>query len=273
MLKLLDVDKSYSDNRVLCKLNLELPTAHCIGIIGKNGTGKSTILKIICGFITKFEGLCYKNFKTFSALIENPHFIDGLTGRDNIKYILNKKDADNAILLVSDFGIGDYLDRSVRRYSMGMKQKLALAITFARDSELYLLDEPFNSIDYETVTKIINIINSKRVAGKSIITVTHNMSRIQDYCNKIYQLKNGVLCANEHTVTNSLKQKSFLIKFANLNDISFAKSVIGEFSCKESYQENSIIVKAIEDDISSIIKRLADYSLIGITEIKDDNNI
>ncbi|MDR0751335.1 MAG: ABC transporter ATP-binding protein [Christensenellaceae bacterium] len=266
-IKLQNIHQSYYEKDVLVGLDLQLEKGQTIGIVGKNGAGKSTILKIIAGYISKFDGIYVQNIKTFSALIENPIFIDGLSGLENIKYILNKKEYDIAISFAQQFGLLDYIDKSVRKYSMGMKQKLAIAIVFSRDAELYLLDEPFNSIDYETATKLIDIINSKRMLGVSTIVVTHNMSRIEEYCDNIFQLKDGILKTKETMDHSEIQHKKYLLKFASVEALEFAKSILSEFAIFESEISNCIIVKSTVDNVGTILKKLADHSLIGLTEI------
>jgi ABC-type multidrug transport system ATPase subunit len=257
-----NVVKSYGDNNVLCGVNLHLSRGKTVCIIGKNGAGKSTLLKIIIGHIVKYGGTYNGADKKLSALIETPMFIDGFSGQDNLEYLLNKKQISRAIELAGQFGLSEYIDKNVRKYSNGMKQKLALAIALSRSADIYLLDEPFNSLDAETVTKTVEIINAYKNEGKSIIIVTHNMSRIDSYCDKVYQLKDGLLVSPEPSKDDSTALFNYRLKFVDKDGMTLALSLLGDFSVK-SNGAKSILVKTSKENLSIIIKRVADCGLAG----------
>ncbi|MDR3318476.1 MAG: ABC transporter ATP-binding protein [Clostridiales bacterium] len=261
ILSLRCITKSYGINNVLRGLNLDLSAGQNIGIIGKNGSGKSTLLKIIIGLITRFGGSYDRAGKKLSALIETPVFIDGLTGRDNLYYLLEKQYVSRAIELVNLFGIGEYLDKTVRKYSLGMRHKLALSIVFAVDAEVILLDEPFNSLDFDAASHVIDLINDKRISGKSIVTVTHNISRIDDYCDKVFLLKDGVL--KELSDDERIASEKYRLTFLDENGMKLALTLLGDYSV-ELNGEQSILIVVNRESLPIISKRLADCGLIGM---------
>jgi ABC-2 type transport system ATP-binding protein len=265
ILMLDNITKSYKDNNVLCGVNLNLSQGQTVCIIGKNGVGKSTLLKVIIGHIVKYSGTYNKADKKLSALIETPTFIDGFSGRDNFEYLLNKKQISRAVELAEQFGLSGYIDKNVRKYSVGMKQKLALAIVLSRPADIYLLDEPFNSLDAETVTNAIEIINNYKKEGKSIIVVTHNMSRIDSYCDKVFQLKDGLLVLNEPSKNDSTALIDYRLKFGDKDGMTLAVSLLGDFSVKRNGAK-SILVKTSEENLPVILKRIADCRLVGFEE-------
>jgi ABC-type multidrug transport system ATPase subunit len=127
------------------------------------------------------------------------------------------------------------------------------------------LDEPFNSLDTDTATNVIEIINTNNKNGKSTIIVTHNMSRIDTYCDKIFQLKDGLLIANEIAKDESTELVNYRLKFLNKDGMEAALLLLGDFTVKK-HGIKSISIKTSRENLSVIIKRIADCSLVEFTE-------
>jgi ABC-2 type transport system ATP-binding protein len=266
MFSLKNITKSFGTKDVLKGLNLDLCPGRNIAIVGRNGAGKSTLLKIIAGFIVKHGGVFERHFANVSGIIERPSFMDDYTGRDNLAYILSKCQYDKAVNFSILFGIEDSLDKHVKKYSTGMRQKLALAIALSKDADLYVLDEPFESLDYETVSIAIDNINSLRGEGKSVIVVTHNLSRIADYCDEVFLLSDGILQSSNIVKIEETYLTRYRISFANTAGKILARSRLGAFSVTEADNETDIIIKANSDKIADIIKSVADCSFRGFSE-------
>ncbi|MDR0751086.1 MAG: ATP-binding cassette domain-containing protein [Christensenellaceae bacterium] len=267
ILTLNNVFKSYSENEVLLGLSLNLNEGECVGIVGKNGSGKTTLLRIIAGLLLHFSGYVNRHGKVVSALIEAPAFINEFTGRENIEYFLPKKYQTHAISLAKSLDVNEYLDKPVRAFSQGMRQKLALSIVFARDTDIILLDEPFNSIDIESSNRIIELINNSKDKGKGIIVVTHNISKIDTYCDKVLSLESGILKLSDKT--RNIDQQKYKIQFSLEDDFLQAQTLLGEYILEaDSITKNTLTVTFLNGGLASILKKLSTCNILNIVEIK-----
>ncbi|MDR0752018.1 MAG: ABC transporter ATP-binding protein [Christensenellaceae bacterium] len=263
LLELFDIHKSYKDKVVLAGLKLLLAKNQCVGIVGRNGTGKTTMLKIISGLLTRFTGTLNTYQHTISALIDTPVFINDFTGRENIEYMLDIDLRAKAVEITNNLGITDYLDKKVKKYSQGMRQKLAIAMILSTDADIILLDEPFNSIDIESTSYIISLINQMKSQNKGIIVVTHNLTRIQTYCDQIYTLKNGILETYDKMTELNLKQ--YRIQFETEQDLLSAQSVLGEYTINIE-NNNTMLISFNNGNLPTILKRLSGSNIININE-------
>jgi ABC-type multidrug transport system ATPase subunit len=264
-----NIFKSYSKNDVLRGISLILNAGECVGIVGKNGSGKTTLLRIISGLLLHFFG-CLKTYgNIISALIETPTFINEFTGRENIKYLLDKKHQSRAIEMLKSLDVNEYLDKPTRAYSQGMRQKLALSIVFARNADIILLDEPFNSVDIQSSNRIIEILNNYKNQNKGIIVVTHNISKIDTYCDKILLLEDGILKISNKT--NDFDQQKYQIGFLSNNDFLLAQSLLSGYTLNaDKTAENTLIVTFPKGSLSIILKKLSNCNITNIIEIKTD---
>lgn len=204
ILRLEGIHKSYGNHKVLKGLNLNLYDGDVYGLIGPNGAGKSTLIKLILGLIKKnkgrvlFEGKDLNRYdikNSISATIEEPSFYEYMTGRENLniyKRLLNltDKDVEKALSFVS---MGDYADRKVGKYSMGMKQRLAIARAFISKPKVIILDEPTNGLDPNGVIELRQLIRNMREEGVTIIFCSHQLSEVQNICNRFGFLADGII--------------------------------------------------------------------------------
>ena len=197
-----NVTKEFNHTKVLEDINIEFNEGKIIGLIGRNGSGKSVLLKMLCAYYAPskgeilYDGINIINEKKFPpstrALIETPVFLPELSGFDNLKMlseiqnIITNKEIYNAIDLVN---LTNDKDKKYLFYSLGMKQKLGLAQVFMEDPKVIILDEPFNSLDNVTIDKIRKYLN-KIKKDKIIIIATHIKEDINQLCDDIYELDN-----------------------------------------------------------------------------------
>lgn len=204
ILKVEELYKSYGDYKVLKGVNLNLYEGDIYGLIGPNGAGKITLIKVILGLIKKDKGKILFNNKelgkddikdNLSATIENPAFYEYMTGRENLdiyKRLLNleDKDMDNVLSFVS---MTDHADRNVGKYSLGMKQRLAIARAFINKPKIIILDEPTNGLDPNGVIELRKLINKMREEGVTIIFCSHQLSEVGNICNRFGFLSDGII--------------------------------------------------------------------------------
>ena len=197
-----NVTKVFDHQEVIKKCSLTLTEGHIYGFIGRNGSGKSVMLKMICGFYKPSSGEVLFNHeniiknKVFApdtrAVIENPSFLPNLTGQENLKLLasIQNKISDEIIeKTLKDVNLWDEKDKKYSTYSLGMKQKLGIAQVLMEDPTVMIFDEPFNGIDEESKKKIRKLL--KKLKDKIIIIATHEKEDIERLTNVTYEIKEG----------------------------------------------------------------------------------
>ena len=155
-----------------------------MGIIGPNGIGKTTFLKLLAGFERPSKGVIVKNGKCM-ALLEQPAFYADMTGGANLEYFLRRKlKEEERRRLFFSFG-EDILNIPVKKYSMGMRQKLALCLAFLSDAELLLLDEPTNALDQEAVAAFRELVRKEK-SSRSIVIASHALEELERTADSVY---------------------------------------------------------------------------------------
>lgn len=170
MIEFIKVSKRYDEN-LLENLSFKLESGANLGIFGKSGIGKTTILKLILGLEEACEGEIIRDYKKASVLFQENRLIEEISALDNIKLI--GKDQKKAIESLEKFGITDYR-KKISSLSGGMQRKVSLARAYVFDGDILILDEPFSGIDRASCLEISKILKEK-YEGKSIILVSHHM--------------------------------------------------------------------------------------------------
>ncbi|ANP28584.1 hypothetical protein DAD186_20340 [Dermabacter vaginalis] len=196
-----DVSIAFGSTPVLSHASLAIDEHDFMGVQGPNGSGKSVLFKLIVGFLKPDSGRVVVSPKLKSAgedfpskigiIIDRPGFIGGLTGFDNlrrlaaIRGLIGDQQIEEALHRV---GLAPNLRQSVRHYSLGMKQKLALAQAFMEGQPLLLLDEPFNGLDKTSVRDIRALLHELHEEGRTIVMTSHNQEDIDELCTSVYEL-------------------------------------------------------------------------------------
>lgn len=211
------LSKIIDKNIILNDVNMNLESGNIYGFIGRNGSGKTMLLKMICGFVNPSSGnilidgesIFQKNYfnNNIRALIEKPKFIDSLSGFDNLKLLVNINNTidDNTINYWLDkIGLLDEKNKLYSKYSLGMKQKLGIIQVLMENPPIMIFDEPLNGIDEKSANIVRNILLKEKENGKLILISTHIKEDIETLCNVIYKFDNGnvQLLTNENTVKN-----------------------------------------------------------------------
>ncbi len=206
IVKLKDITKSFKNNIVLQKINLELKPGKIYGLVGRNGSGKTVLLKIICGIMEADSGEVLfdnENYlkkygipKSTRALIENPDMINELTGFENLKLIasIQKIISDKEIYDVLELvGLEGEENKKYKEYSLGMKQKLGIAQVIMEDADLLIFDEPFNGLDDKSTEKMRNLMKELKKKNKIVIISTHIKEDIDNLIDELYRIDAGLL--------------------------------------------------------------------------------
>ena len=199
-----NLSKSFKNNDVLKDINVTFKSGKIYGLIGRNGSGKSVFLKILCGFYKPTSGqVLYDDLNITDgnifppntrALIEGPNFLPDLTGLENLKLlasIQNKIDEKEIIDVVKNLNLEKDINRKYSKYSLGTKQKLGLVQVLMEDPEVIILDEPLNGIENKTAEKFRNIIKKEKSKGKLIIIASHIREDIVNLVDELYEFDDG----------------------------------------------------------------------------------
>lgn len=185
----------------LQEVSFEVPQGTTLGIIGSNGSGKSTLLKLIAGLHRPTSGKVHTNGR-ISALIElGAGFHPEFTGRENVFIngiilgLTRKEICEKFNDIVRFSGLEEFIDNPVKTYSSGMYMRLAFAIAIAVDPEILLIDEILAVGDASFQRKCQNKINTFKADGKTIVIVTHDLSALERYCDRVLWLDHGDLKA------------------------------------------------------------------------------
>ena len=217
MLKIQNLTKIYGKNTVLDHVNMNIPKGKVYGLIGPNGAGKSTIMKILTGLINKtsgsiiFEGREWsrRDLQKIGSIIEEPPLYKNLNAYDNMKVVTTMLGVpDNVILpLLEKVGLGKIDRRPVKQFSLGMKQRLGIAISLINSPKLLILDEPTNGLDPIGIQELREIIESFKAEGMTIMISSHILSEVEhlsDYIGFIYEGK--IVLEKKHDGSENLEK-------------------------------------------------------------------
>ena len=203
MIKIKNLTKIYDENKILDGISITFEEGKIYGIVGKNGSGKSVLLKTICGFIRPDKGeILFDNInivkkQTFppetGAMFENSGFIPNISGLENLKLLasINNIISEEEILKSVDIvNLKEDINKKYYKYSLGMRKKLGICQAIMENQKYIILDEPFNGIDDESLKKIKIQLN-KIKENKIIIISTHIKEDIEKLCDEVYKISNG----------------------------------------------------------------------------------
>lgn len=216
MIRVINVSKRFKETTVLDSVSLEIPRGNICGLVGRNGSGKTVLMKTICGFVTPDSGEVWVDGKkigtdcdfpeNIGVIIENPGFSPYISGFKNLKNLayIRKKIGDEQIRQAMQMvGLDPNDKKWVSKYSLGMRQRLGIAQAIMEDQSILILDEPMNGLDADSVEKVRELLLELKNAGKTIVIASHNKEDIAVLCDEVYEVKKGCL-----TLTFPVKQEA-----------------------------------------------------------------
>ncbi|HES4127499.1 TPA: lantibiotic protection ABC transporter ATP-binding protein [Streptococcus pyogenes] len=217
MLKIQNLKKSYGKRTILNNVNMNIPKGKVYALIGPNGAGKSTIMKILTGLVSKtsgstiFEGREWsrRDLRKIGSIIEEPPLYKNLSAYDNMKVVTTMLGvSESAILpLLNKVGLGNIDKRPVKQFSLGMKQRLGIAISLINSPKLLILDEPTNGLDPIGIQELREIIESFKSEGMTIMISSHILSEVEhlaDFIGFIYEGK--IVLEKEYDGSENLEE-------------------------------------------------------------------
>lgn len=276
MLKLEKIRKSFKNNLVLKDVSFTIDTGEVIGLVGLNGSGKSTIIRIISGLIIQDNGTIENDFKNIGVLLEGSrniyHF---LTVRENIKYFSILNNIEDAYVenfmnkYITLFGLEDKLDEEVGNLSRGMIQKVSIMILLAQNPDIIIMDEPTLGLDIISTIQIREIIQDiVKEEKKTVLIVSHDTKLLDSVADRILFLKDGKIEADIEKENLKLnKDSEYLVYYYGMEDglenIYYEKNVYKTIT-KEPKQVMEILgdklikveknTKSIEDIITEMME-------------------
>lgn len=217
LIQIRNLCKDYDGKPVLNQVSLEVYEGEIIGLLGANGAGKTTLLKLLSGLLEPTDGRITvfshnpwnerdKVLKNLGILIETPVFYEHLTAYENLsihlEYMEIKADIDNILSIV---GLADAKNKQVSKFSLGMKQRLAIARCISHNPKILLLDEPINGLDPVAIKDIRDLFMNLKKNGTTIILSSHILSEILQTVESIVIISNGNL--QQLGTINTLKRQ------------------------------------------------------------------
>lgn len=200
------VTKSYHGNTVINDVSVSFERGKIHGIIGRNGSGKTQLFKIIAGYVAAEKGTVMAFGKEMGkqinhpekmgVLIETPGFLPGYSGLFNLEMLaamntkLTKQELINSM---TEVGLRDAIHKKVNQYSLGMRQRLGIAQAIMGSPELIILDEPFNGLDQNGVVEIRKLILHCKEIGQTVLLSSHYAEDINVLCDTVHQMEAGVI--------------------------------------------------------------------------------
>ena len=206
LIEVKNVSKSFKGIPVLNDINITCRSGKIYGIIGYNGSGKTVLFKCICGFLHVDSGEISVNGRVMGKemdmlehagiIIEEPGYIRNLSGYRNLEYlyrITHKKDPAVIHSIMLKVGLDPQSRKKVCHYSLGMRQRLAIAQATMEDQAILILDEPMNGLDREGVAEMRKFFLEQKEMGKLILLASHNKDDIELLCDEVYEMNHGIL--------------------------------------------------------------------------------
>ena len=216
VLEVNNISKRIGKKQILDDVSFFLCNKEIVGLVGKNGVGKSTLIKVILGLqkcnkgIIKINGFNLRTnyveaIKGVSGIVETPDMYSYLSGYENLLLIkrmykdVRDEDIDRVVKLVN---LNDSINIKVSKYSLGMKQRLGIACSLLSKPNILILDEPTNGLDHTSIVELRNILLKLKEDGIGILVSSHNLYELENICNRVYFMDKGRI-VNECNIDNN----------------------------------------------------------------------
>ncbi len=205
-IEIIHAKKQFQEDVVLNDVSLSMEDGKIYGLVGRNGSGKTVLMKCICGFLKLTNGEIRVLGKkvgedvdfpdSVGIIIETPGFLNYLTGYQNLEILaeinhrISPDDIKQAMELV---GLQWTSKKKVGKYSLGMRQRLGIAQAIMENPQILILDEPFNGLDVDGVEVVRNLLLEYKAKGKTILVASHNKEDIDLLCDIVFEMRKGQL--------------------------------------------------------------------------------
>ncbi|AOR25015.1 ABC transporter ATP-binding protein [Clostridium taeniosporum] len=282
ILQVKNLSKKYKNKEVLKNINMNVFKGDIYGFIGPNGAGKTTTIKTILGLLKPSNGEVYVEGKNvvndkniganIGAMIDYPSFYGNLSGYKNLMLYANvlnlsKKRVDEVLEIVK---LSHAKDKKVSNYSMGMKQRLAVARAFLTNPKIVILDEPTNGLDPEGVKEMRELIKElAKVNNTTFIYCSHILNEVQNLCNRVAIINKGNILV-EDEISNLLNSNSESYEIIT-EEKTKVKEILDDVALKIIDIDNGVKIEINEGDFN-LVNSLIVKNNINITTISKNKN-
>jgi ABC-2 type transport system ATP-binding protein len=276
--------KKYRDFTAVSDMSINVSQSSIYALVGQNGAGKTTLLKMLCGLTLPTSGdiilfskssgreLC-KERKRIGAMIETPAFVPYLSARDNLEYLRiqrgkgNKMSAENALAFV---GLSDTGRKRFSHFSLGMKQRLGLALAVMDSPELLILDEPINGLDPIGIKEFRDIIFRMNKENRTTVLISsHILSELSQIATDYGFIDHGRLL--RHITAGDLKEECSNVLYFDVDDVRRASDILRELHryARISSDNNVLRISECRDDSAVITGELTERG-IAVSQVRRD---
>ena len=261
ILSLKNLDKKYGPVHAVNNLTFDIEKGNVYGILGPNGSGKSTTLGIILNVVNRTSGefnwfngnlSTHEALKKVGAIIERPNFYPYMTATQNLKLICKIKGVsyDKIDEKLKTVNLYDRKDSKFRTFSLGMKQRLAIASALLNDPEILILDEPTNGLDPQGIHEIRQIIKDIAKNGTTILLASHLLDEVEKVCSHVVVIRKGIKLyagrVDEMTASNGL----FELK-AEENEAQLTELLNAHASISSVHKEEDVLIATLNQEMSA----------------------
>lgn len=270
--------KDYGNSKGVFDLSFSIRQGEVFGYLGPNGAGKTTTIRHLLGFLNADKGNCSingLNCRTQSSLIMKSlgylpgemAFFDGMTGIRFLKFMADLhrlKEITYCHQLIEMFELD--VSVKIKKMSKGMKQKLGIVSAFMHNPDVLVLDEPTAGLDPLMQRMFLDLIQTEKMKGKTILMSSHNFDEVEKACNRIGIIKQGRLVAIEDVdVLRNSKRKNFDVTFESAEH---ARNFAEKIKCKNVTLKDNVAIISLSGDINNFIKELSAFPIV---DLKSEN--
>lgn len=278
ILKVENLCKKFGKKTILKNVSFEVNSGDILAFIGPNGAGKTTTIKCILGLQKITTGTVTingydikKNFvkaiTKVGCIVESPDVYMNLTGYENLKMqasLYNEIEEEAITRVIKLVGLENRINDKVGKYSLGMRQRLGIAISLINNPNLLILDEPTNGLDPEGIKELRDLLNNLAKTGMGILISSHNLSELESFCNKVCILSHGEII-EENTIEKikEIDENKYIVKVSSTSKL---KKLLNKSD--KIIDGNFVEVIKDEKEIALFIKELVmnDISVYEVTK-------
>ena len=270
VLELKNVSKSFGKRKIIDNISLKVNSGEIFGFLGPNGSGKTTTIKMILRLIDSDDGEIKVNgldnrkqfeqaMECIGAIVENPDMYKYMSGIDNLKLHARIRNIDEKRIneVLEMVGLKDRAKDKVGKYSLGMKQRLGLALTLLHNPKVLILDEPTNVLDPAGIMQLRDIL--KKISHEENVAVfvsSHILTEMQQMCDRVAVLDNGKIVKIEQ-ITNSKEEKIETIELRIKDKTKAIKILKEKFEVDAKVEKNNLLVTIQTERVPEVVKELA----------------
>ena len=252
ILKITNLHKKYRKVHAVNNVSVEIKKGNVYGILGPNGSGKSTTLGIVLNVVNKTSGefewfggkySTHDALKKVGAIIERPNFYPYMTAEDNLKLVCKIKNIPYTKVYekLELVGLLERKDSKFKTFSLGMKQRLAIASALLNDPEILILDEPTNGLDPQGIRQIRDLIRIIANQGTTILLASHLLDEVEKVCSHVIVIRNGVTLYQGTVDGITANEGFFELESNNLEQLQAALQHFSQIE-KIEKDENKLLV-------------------------------